>query len=189
MALRRGFKTEANYYAKTFRHELRLEPHDPLCPWTLAKHLEIPVIPMSTFVEVDLGHLAYLRGPGSTTFSAATVMRGSRRLIVHNDSHSLQRQAANIAHELAHGILQHLPSPPLDQDGSRFFDKTIEDEAGWLGPALLVSEEAAIHIVATGMSTLQAVTVYRVSEDLLNMRIGVSGAKVRVHRQQAKWHG
>lgn len=32
MAFRRGFKTEAEAYAKDFRAELGIQPHMPLCP-------------------------------------------------------------------------------------------------------------------------------------------------------------
>ncbi|MFC5357086.1 ImmA/IrrE family metallo-endopeptidase [Azospirillum himalayense] len=188
MTLRRGFKKEANDYAREFRKELGLAAHDPLCPWQLAEHLAIPVVPMSEFAAVMAAeHLAYFSGSGQSVFSAATVFHGTRRLIVHNDNHHPNRQAANLAHELAHGILGHPPSPPLDDHGCRNFDRTIEDEANWLGPALLISEEAAMHIVETGMTHARATQVYKVSRDLLLMRLGVCGAERRVARRRARW--
>ena len=183
MKLRWGFKTEANEYAREFRAELGLAPHDPLCPWTLAEHLAIPVLPVSAFADdLPADHLAYFASSGKV-FSAVTVFHRTRRLIVHNDNHHVRRQAANIAHELAHGILGHPPTPPLDDVGHRNFDKSIEDEANWFGPALLISEEAAIHIVVTGMSIPEAVRAYKVSDDVIKMRIQVTGARTRVQRK------
>jgi hypothetical protein len=184
MKLRWGFKTEANDYAREFRTELGLAPHAPLCPWKLAEHLAIPVLPVSGFAgDLPDSHLAYLANSGKKAFSAVTVFHGHRRLIVHNDNHHERRQAANIAHELAHGILGHPPTPPLDDLKRRNFDKTIEDEANWLGPALLISEEATLHIVATGMAIQEAVRHYKVSNDLINMRLRVTGAQTRVRRR------
>ncbi|MCC5670626.1 hypothetical protein LC653_44390 [Nostoc sp. CHAB 5784] len=46
---RRGFKKEASAYAKEFREELGIKPHAPLCPWQLAEHLAIPIVPLSEF--------------------------------------------------------------------------------------------------------------------------------------------
>jgi hypothetical protein len=184
VAYRRGFKAEANAYAREFRAELGLEPHDPLCPWALAGHLGIPVLPLSAFAADAPGAVGHLTGPGRAVLSAVTVLRGRRRLIVHNDAHHPRRQAANIAHELAHGILGHPPAPPLDERGCRHFDRTLEAEADWLGPALLVSEEAALHVVESGISVGEAAGVYKVSVALLEMRIGVTGARRRVERRR-----
>ena len=87
MRFRKGFKKEADDYAREFREELGLEPHAPLSPWRLAEHLLIPVIPISSVPGVGRGTLGYLRGTGHKVFSAATVFRRTRRAIVHNDAH------------------------------------------------------------------------------------------------------
>jgi|SRR5579859_2908833 len=179
MTLRRGFKSEANYYAREFRTELGLELSAPLNPWKLAEHLAIPVVPLCEFAESIGPVCANWFAVSGTDFSAATVFDGTRRLIVHNDNHSLRRQASNIAHELAHGILCHPPTPPLNDHGCRNFDRVIEDEANWLGPALLISEEAALRIVKIRMPIEKACEHYGASAELINMRIGVTGARKR----------
>ncbi|WP_051038192.1 ImmA/IrrE family metallo-endopeptidase [Thalassoporum mexicanum] len=150
MALRRGFKTEANEYAREYREELGLPAHSHLCPWELAELLDIPIISISELDSehnnYDLEkHVNYLTNIDYKCFSAVTVFDGYRRIIVHNDSHSPKRQSSNVAHELAHGILQHPPTVPFSECGCRNLNKEIEDEANWLGPALLISEEAALH--------------------------------------------
>jgi Zn-dependent peptidase ImmA (M78 family) len=182
---RRGFKTETNDYAREFREELNFKSHDPLCPWALAKYLEIPVEPLSNYKSEIPEAVIHYTEKESDSFSAITVCDQYRRLIIHNDSHHLHRQAANIAHELGHGILGHMPMPVLDEYGCRYFDREQEDEANWLGPALLISQEAAIHIVKTGMTIEDASVIYGASKQVVKMRINVSGAQKIVSRSSS----
>ena len=70
-------------------------------------------------------------------------------------------------------------------DGSRHYDDLLEEEANWLGPALLVSEEAAIHIVERQMAIDFASDHYGASTQLVRMRLNVSGAAKRVARGRA----
>lgn len=184
MVLRRGFKTEANKYSREFRAEMGLKPYEPLCPWQLSDLLGIPIIPLSEFRNDCPTETHYLTQVDQECFSAVTVFHGHRRLIVHNDSHHPRRQASNIAHELSHGILQHPPTEPFNEHGCRNFNQVIEEEANWLGPALLISEEAALHIIKTGMSIDEAANVYRATDDVINMRINVTGAKNRIARKK-----
>ncbi|WP_291846576.1 ImmA/IrrE family metallo-endopeptidase [Bradyrhizobium sp.] len=184
MALRRGFKAEANWWARSVREELGIAPHLPICPWKLAELLGFPVVALSEYEKIDpaVGYLASTNGRGE--FSAITLFSGTARLIIHNDSHALKRQAANIAHELAHGVLFHPPKPPFDVQGTRHYDPVIEEEANWLGPALLVSEEAANHIARMELTPAKASDVYKVSEQLMLMRLNVTGALIRASRRR-----
>ncbi|MCE9555428.1 MAG: ImmA/IrrE family metallo-endopeptidase [Planctomycetes bacterium] len=180
MALRRGFKTEANVIAVALRHELQLEAHAPLCPWKLAEHLDIPVIKLSEVKLFEPVGVGYLLQNGRDHFSAVTIFvgrHGRTRLIFHNDSHAKTRQRANIAHEIAHAIQCHSSSAIYDSDPE------AEAEANWLGPSLLVSEEAALHIAEQDMPHAEAARMYGVSQTLLTMRLNVSGALIRVARR------
>lgn len=103
-------------------------------------------------------------------------------MIVHNDSHAVTRQAANLAHELAHALLQHPPHPAFDGTGCRDWDPEIEEEANWLGPALLVPEPAAIWAARNGLSLHEAARLYGVSQDLMRFRLNVTAARRRVER-------
>ncbi len=181
MALRRGFKAEANWYAANLRKELDIAPHLPLCPWQLAEHLEFPIFPLSDYARMAPEAVAYLRTVnGQKDFSAVTLAVGQERFIVHNDAHDEKRQAADISHELAHGLLLHPPMRILDPSGTRNYDKAMEAEANWLGPALLVSDEAAMHIAALGLTIAKASDMYGASEPLVRMRLNVTGAYQRV---------
>src|SRR5256885_12426 len=126
--MRRGFKTEANSIAREVRTELGLGAKDPLDPWALAAHLCIdllPLINLSNAVPEAVRRLA-MRGP--STFSAVTVFYGTKRLVVYNDSHSIRRQGSDIAHELAHALLLHPPTPSIDS-GARDWNPEQEAEA------------------------------------------------------------
>ncbi len=185
--LRHGFKTEANDYAREFRAELGIKPYAPLCPWQLAEHLEIRIIPLSEFHNKIPDKVDYLTTKDIKSFSAITVFDNTRRLIVHNDSHNRLRQASNVAHELSHGILMHPPTAPFNEYGCRNFNKEYEDEANWLGPTLLISEEAALHILRNGMTLDEAVEYYQATKEVINMRINVTGARKRnLHYQKAR---
>ncbi|TAI59863.1 hypothetical protein CWO89_43865 [Bradyrhizobium sp. Leo170] len=71
----------------------------------------------------------------------------------------------------------------MHNEGSRHYDPVIEEEANWLGPALLVSEEAAKHIARMSLPVAKASEVYGVSEDLMRMRLNVTGALIRAARR------
>ena len=93
----------------------------------------------------------YFMSTNRSDFSAVTVFWGIERTILHNDSHSMGRQASNLAHELSHALLLHPSTPPIDSRGCRDWDPMLEEEAEWLAGALLISDEAALHIVRTEM--------------------------------------
>lgn len=186
MKFRRGFKTDANWYAREMRTELGIAAYAPLCPWKLAAHLEYAVVQLSEYENDEPQSVAYLMSAlGQSEFSAITLYHRQHRIIIHNDAHNRGRQAANIAHELAHGLLMHTPASLVGEDGARTFNREQEDEAHWLGPALLISEEAAVHITRIGLSTSAACREYGVSEDLLQMRLQVTGALKRAAYRRA----
>ena len=182
MGLRRGFKTEANAIAVEVRAELGLGAIDALDPWRLAEHLEIPVVTLSSLEQETPAAVAHLRRVEPEVFSAVTVFCGTKRAIVHNDHHSRGRQASNVAHELAHGLLHHPASPARDDRGCRYWNQDIEDEASWLAGALLIPEDAALWIVRGSMSTQDAAAHFGVTTRMVTYRVNVTGARKRVER-------
>lgn len=186
MAFRRGFKAEANWYSRSFRKDLGLELNEPLCPFTLAEHLALPVKKLSDFKAEAPHAVAFLMAKrGARYFSAVTIFPDDRRVIIHNDAHDLVRQHANLAHEISHAVLQHPPMEPFTEAGMRNVNEDFEDEASWMGPALLVSEEAALSIARRGISLSQAAAEYGVSTQLMRMRLSVTKAQFRVSRSRA----
>lgn len=185
MALRRGFKTEANTLAAEIRGELGLGARDRLDPLHLATHLEIPVVPLSDIQPVapSVAHLLYVE---PEAFSAVTVFAGRKRMIVYNDQHSAGRQASSVTHEAAHGLLLHEPKPAVDHRGCRLWDQEVEDEADWLAGVLLVPEDAAIAVARGWLSEADAAVHFSVSEQMLNYRLNITGARLRVQRARER---
>jgi Zn-dependent peptidase ImmA (M78 family) len=177
--LPRGFKTQANELAIELRQELGIERHKPLCPKKLASHLLIPICPLSEFGEQIPEAVRYFQEIDLKTFSAVTVFDKHKRLIVYNDAHSVHRQAADLSHELSHAILDHRPDVVFNIWGCRNFNKEYEDQANWLGPTLLIPNEAALHIVRANMDKHEAAKHYGVSLQIVNMRLNLSGALKR----------
>ena len=183
--LRRGFKSEANDLAREVRTELGLLPADPLDPFGLAVCLDILVFPITLLTSSAPEAVAYLTVQNPSVFSAVTVFDGMQKTIWHNDVHAFVRQRANVAHEIAHALLMHMPTVTRDPLRARPWDAAAEEEAQWLGPALLVSEEAAIFTVRSGMDLVSSAAYYQVSTDLMSFRLGVTGAMRRVSRIRA----
>ena len=115
-------------------------------------------------------------------FSAVTIFDGYRRMIVVNDAHSPRRQASDIAHELAHGLLLHKPGRAPGNGIRVDWNPVQEEETQWLAGALLISEEAALIIAREGWTLSEAAERYKVSADMVRFRLNVTGAKKRVER-------
>ena len=60
---------------------------------------------------------------------------------------------------------------------NRVYSPGLEEEASWLGPVLLVPNEAARWAVANSMSVANAAGQFQVSEDLMEFRLRMSGAR------------
>jgi Zn-dependent peptidase ImmA (M78 family) len=105
VTLRRGFKAEAERAAARVRKELGLASHDPLDPRELANHLDISVVDAGNLV--DIAELEELERLQAFAFSAATFMINDRKIVVINPLRNAGRQNSDIAHELAHILLDH----------------------------------------------------------------------------------
>ena len=189
MGLRRGFKTEAVDLVREVRGEIGLSQLDGLDPRRLADHLEISVALLSDLDESDPGvrHLLFVE---QDAFSALTVFRRHRRMIVHNDSHAPVRQNSNLAHELAHALLLHNPAPALDGlTGCRNWRDANEAEADWLAGELLVPRDMALAVARGRFTEDDARQRLGVSDRMLQWRLNASGARAQVTRERARRNG
>ena len=175
--LRRGFRKEADEYAVEFRKELGLEEYEPLDPFVLAGHLDIPVHALSKYPSIPGDTKRYFKEAGNSIFSATTLVDGIYNEILHNDFQHPNRQHSNITHELAHIILCHPPRPPLLNESCRNFVPVLETEASELGFTLLVPNVAALYAIEAFTTLRDAAEYYGVSEELLRYRIRITNAK------------
>jgi IrrE N-terminal-like domain len=183
MSLRRGFKAEANRISLSLRRDLGLPSHAPIDLFALAERLRAIVVPLSAFSNELPNEVRHLLRVETGAFSAATVpLPSGRRVIIFNDGHSIGRRNSNLAHEIAHLALGHEFTLPIDTTGCRVIDRDVEDEANWLGPTILISNEAAIHILRRAMDDEATCREYGVTSAVLRMRINASGARIRINR-------
>ena len=183
--MKRGFKASAELIAQEARAELGLDGGGRLDPMSLAEHLAIPVFTINQIARLaprnSFAH--YFSVVDLDSFSAVTVFHGYKRFIIHNENHHPNRQASNLAHEISHTLLEHCPTPLSRQDGRRYWDGEVEEEATWLGAALLVPRDGALEMVKARRTIGQIALQYGVSELLCQWRIRQSG----VDKQAARW--
>lgn len=183
MSLARGFKGHAETTSEEIRAELALKNIDRLDPHALLEHLEVPALSLSDLARLALDDpdlqsaVHMLRGPESSSLSAVTVFRGHRRLVIYNDTHQDGRQANGLCHEAAHAILLHTPSPAIDDLGCRLWDQDIEDEADYLGGALLIPGKAARYAAKANWSMDLIAEKFGCSTQMARWRNNASGGQ------------
>lgn len=181
MALKRGFKTKAENISLSIRYKLGVDPIGRIEPEEICRHFDIQLLAMSgSSCDVSV-----FSGNDNDQFSAMTVSAGIVAGIVHNDTHHPYRQRSNICHELAHCFLGHKGCTILNDNGTRSYDSEVEAEASFLGGALLLPRDAALHILLNGIKS-QAQNMYGVSRPMLEYRLRVSGAQTIYERKLAK---
>ena len=184
--LRRGFKAEAERISQEIRSDLGLSKTSCLDVFSFAEDLGIPVVPMSEVPHAgrSASFLRVFQNGERDSFSALTLFNGTARLIVHNDSHHPNRQASNLAHELSHCLLEHDPAPVTNGAGSRYWNGSVEEEADWLGAALLVPREGALRLALARFSITEIAEHFGVSEDLCRWRMNQTGVLTQIERSR-----
>ena len=181
--MRRGFKAEAERRAQVARALLGLEPTAKLDPWEYAEVLGVIVIPAN---ELDLPpeHAVQLLEKDPDSWSGMTLVEDDFKLVVLNSAHSLNRQASTLMHELAHLILEHVPaSVNVSPSGLTLlsdYSSEQEEEADWLGGALLLPEKALLHHRAIGASIENISELFGVSYQLCAWRCRMTGIERRM---------
>lgn len=182
----RGFKTWAEKLALSIRRELDLTPHAPLAPSRLAEHLGVRVWTPHDIVGLPQAVLDQLLLHDPDGWSAVTCTVADEVLIIHNPRHSIARQNSDLAHELAHIILEHEPSKlVLSHDGTmvmRSFDDKQEQEANWLGWCLLLPRPALIHATKARLAKALIASQWNVSEQLVEFRLRMTGVRMQFRR-------
>jgi Zn-dependent peptidase ImmA (M78 family) len=96
--------------------------------------------------------------------------------------------ASDIIHELAHVMLGHEPSQVVfSEDGqmaTRVFDQKQEDEATWLGWALLLPRDALMAARRARLATTQIADQDGVSEKLGGFRLQMTGVDMQMRRRR-----
>ena len=176
MALRRGFKSEAERIARRVRTELGLGAAQPITPEAVGELLGIEIqagdelIPRERFMDLEQIQ------PGA--FSACTFRPSSERtVVVYNPLSAKSRRRSDLAHELAHTLLGHELSR-IEKLGDLTFlscDLVQEEEAAWLSGCLLLPRSLLLIEVRRGSDAEDIARKCGVSEGMAQYRLNVTG--------------
>lgn len=184
--MRRGFKALAERKAVTARQALGLADDARLDAYEYARHLKVQVTDPKA-LELSATALHQLLIADAESWSAMTLQDQGTHIIVINSAHAPTRQQADLMHELAHIELEHVAARvEVSKTGvillSDYSDEQ-EQEADWLAGALLVPRDGLVQMRARQMSTNAIAGFFRVSEDLCEWRIRMTGVDVQMRRR------
>src|SRR5438093_1618957 len=117
--MRRGFKAEAERLAEKIRNDMQLRPSDPLDALHLARHVGADVRCADELTSLEKLQTLDELQPGC--FSACTFTVGDHHVIVYSPLSSVGRRQSDIAHEVAHLVLQHSMKSVQKIGGVSFF--------------------------------------------------------------------
>ena len=187
MALRRGFKSEAERIVRRVQTELGMSAAQSVAPEILTDLLGIEIragdelVPRARFVELEKVQ------PGS--FSACTLRPSPDRLVVvYNPLSAKSRRRSDLAHELAHTLLAH-ELGQLERLGDVTFlscDPIQEEEAAWLSGCLLLPRALLFEEVLRGASAGEIARKCGVSEVMARYRLNVTGVARQEQALQKK---
>jgi Zn-dependent peptidase ImmA (M78 family) len=187
--LRYGFKASAERISKDIRAELQLGPEDALCPWELASHLGILVLDFGK-LPIPANDVLQLTQADPNSWSGLTIKAHGLSAVILNPTHAKPRQRNDLMHEVAHIHLGHVPNRvDTTADGLLLvsdFSKEQEQEADWLGAALLLPREALLACRRAGHSVGQICGKYGISRPLCEWRLRMTGVDQQLRSSRAK---
>ncbi|WP_238560228.1 ImmA/IrrE family metallo-endopeptidase [Sphingomonas sp. Mn802worker] len=113
-----------------------------------------------------------------------TLYEEGTHVVVLNSAHPRTRQTATLMHEIAHIELEHVPADvSVSPSGLVLlsdYSADQEEEADWLGAALLLPEPALLDGRGRGLTTAAIARDYGVSEALCQWRCRMTGVEKRL---------
>lgn len=175
MTLPRGFKANAEREALRVRRELGLADTDRLDVRRLAEHQDIKIVSAERLVARD--RLEEIERLQAFAFSAATFQIGDRCFIVTSPLRTENRQASDIAHELAHKMLDHKLAEIRDLNGVPFrtCQPDEEEQATAFGGTLMLPRPLLLSAARRSMGPAEIAAAYGVTEDMARFRYNTTG--------------
>jgi Zn-dependent peptidase ImmA (M78 family) len=184
---KRGFKTFCEQTAEAIRRQRRLPIWEPLEAKVIATEMQARVVTPDELPALPKDVRQRLLTKHSEVWSAITIS-AVPPVIVYNPMHSPARQNSDLMHELAHLLLEHVPSQvyidPKTRVALRHHDKEQEEQANWLAACLLLPRAALLRIKQVNLSDSDVCARYVVSLDMLRFRMGTSGVNLQYQRRQ-----
>lgn len=181
--MRRGFKADSERRSAAARQALGLAATAQLSPWQYAEHLGVLVYGADE-LDLEPQHADQLLVRDPDSWSGMTLFEEGVHVVVLNSSHPQTRRTATLMHELAHIILEHVPAEvnvsPSGLVLLSDYSAEQEEEADWLGAALLLPEVALVQYRSRGMSAEAIAHLFGVSSQLCNWRCRMTGVEKRL---------
>lgn len=153
-----------------------------------AEHLEVELWTPADVPGLEDHHIHQLTVNDKADWSAVTLSAEERHLIIMNSSHSERRLANDVVHELSHILLDHQKARlEVSEEGHMWlksYGKDQEDEADWLAGALLLPRDGLLSCYRKTPDISALATLFKVSNELVQMRVNRTGVKTQVHRSR-----
>lgn len=170
------------------RQALGISPLAPLDAKRYAAHVGVHIL---TLEELHLTEKArrQLTEIDPTSWSGMTIRESELIGVLVNPTHSAERQASTMMHEVSHVVLNHVPvrvdvSPAGILLVSEYSDDD-EDEANWLSGALLLPRDALKYYREKGWPSARIISHFGVSQQMYDWRIRMTGVDVQIRRTRA----
>jgi Zn-dependent peptidase ImmA (M78 family) len=188
--MRRGFKAEAERLAARVRSEMGLPATSSMDVRKLAGHLGVEVIPADELVP--LARLQQLQRIQPDAFSAATFrLQDGNIVATYNPLSEPGRTSSDIAHELAHLLLDHDVREIQRLAGHTFLtcDPEQEEEANWLAGCILLPRALLLKEAAAGRTAADIANRHTVSPTMARYRLNTSGVMLQLRRAKPRSRG
>ncbi len=122
--------------------------------------------------------------PGA--FSACTFTIAGKHTIIYNPLASDGRTQSDLAHEIAHLLLEHELKTVQSLGSLHFYscDPDEEQEANWLAGCLLLPRTLLLRAAKQNMDAAAIAQTYAVSEQMANYRLRATGVLRQIsHRR------
>lgn len=177
MTLPRGFKTTAERTAEELRSASGARSDRPLELTALAAHVGARVVAADDLVPIE--RLQEIERLQAFAFSACTFDIDGVVVVVFNPLRKPDRRASDIAHELAHLILDHDLSEVQYLDGVPF--RTCrpdqEEEATALAGTILLPRKLLLAAARDGLTYDDIARRHRVSTDMARYRWNITAVE------------
>lgn len=188
MAKKRSKADLSRFAVEVRKTDLGLSEYQRLCPYDLATEHGVDVYTLIDLAAAGCCEetIGFFTAQRPEAWSAALVPSGNGQFIVENAAHSPRRRRSNVAHEMAHLLLEHEFDRILFGDGNgRCRNSTsgeVEDEAAYFSGELLLPAAAARKAAVNKMSDGEVADLFDVSIEFARWRINVSGARTIAQR-------
>lgn len=185
MTLPRGFKAQAERTAQRIREQLGKPPDSPLTPHELAAAADAEILSATDLVDRERLEELELLQPFS--FSACTLMTSEQRYIITNPLRTPERRASDVAHEVAHLLLNHQLTAVrvLDGEGVRSCDPQQEEEATALGATLILPRPLLTRAARQGMDVAAVAAATGTTVEITRFRWNITGVSRQFRRPPA----